>query len=149
LAQPVLEPSKVAGAFAGDEEVGVDQDGQAPSGGAVARRRARSSPAKAASGAGAVARRARKRAAERGSGRAGPVRATGAPERTTSISSPAWARLSTAAKLRAASVALRRVMVGRPYQISLIPFRWTHAGSRSPGPILRPDARRRRGARGR
>lgn len=75
--------------------------------------------ANAASGAGAAAISSRKRSAEITRDTGGEIKATAAPLRVTSISSPFATRLSSSEKLRAASVAVIRVTRAE-YQINLI-----------------------------
>lgn len=91
-----------------DQQVGVDQNGQELSGGAVDPRIARASSAKSSSTGGAVASSSRKRSGESSRAFGGVITATGAPARVTSISSPAATRFRTSEKRRATSVALNR-----------------------------------------
>src|SRR5665811_102491 len=103
-----------------DKDSGVDQDGHAPLGGPMASRPASTSAAKSSSGVGAESINSRHFAAETRCPRlGGRICTTGTPLRTTSISSPAPTRLTTAENSRATSVALKRVMAIR-YQINLI-----------------------------
>ncbi len=103
-----------------DQEGGIDQDGQGPSGTWPASLRIRrASLAKSSSTGGAVARSSLKRAAETRRARGVVITATGAPARVTSISSPCAMRFSTSEKLRATSVAVRRTMLAE-YPINLI-----------------------------
>ncbi|HZQ64777.1 MAG TPA: hypothetical protein VFA66_06090 [Gaiellaceae bacterium] len=91
-----------------DQEVGVDQDGQELSGGAVDLRIARTSSTKSASTGGADASSSRNRSGDSNRAFGGMITATGAPARVTSISSPPATRFRTSEKRRATSVALRR-----------------------------------------
>src|SRR5215203_2575191 len=103
-----------------DQDRGVDQDGHAPLGLPTLSRAASTSRAKSLSGAGAEAISSCQRVAETRRGAlAGRISTTGTPFRTTSISSPAPIRLTTAENSRATSVALSRAMRSR-YQIYLI-----------------------------
>lgn len=103
-----------------DQDGGVYQDGHSPLGGPMAFRPASTSSAKFSSGEGAESISPRHLAAEtKCPGLIGRICTTGTPLRTTSISSPAPIRLTTAEKSRATSVALKRVMQ-RMYQINLI-----------------------------
>ena len=104
-----FEPLYVGVPLPLDQQVGVDQDGQAPSGGATVLRAARTSSTKSSSTLGAFRISSRKRSGETARAFAGLITATGAPERTTSISSPPATRLSTSEKRRATSVALSLV----------------------------------------
>jgi hypothetical protein len=111
LADECLEPFCILAPLPPDEDVGVDQDGQAPSGGRTDRRSARTSSAKSSSTCGAARMRSRNRSADSTRAFDGLITATGAPERTTSISSPAATRLRMSENRRATSVALSLVMV--------------------------------------
>jgi hypothetical protein len=102
-----------------DQDVCVDQDGQASSGGPTERRIVRTSSAKSSSTGGADPTNSRNRSADRTRAFGGAMTATGAPARVTSISSPAATRFKISEKRRATSVALRRTTV-QLYQINLI-----------------------------
>jgi hypothetical protein len=102
-----------------DEDVGVDQDAQASSGGPTERRIVRTSSAKSSSMGGADRTSSRNRSADTTRAFGGPMTATGAPARVTSISSPAATRFKISEKRRATSVALRRTIASM-YQINLI-----------------------------
>lgn len=93
-----------------DKHVGIDQDGHASSGGPTDSRAARTSSRKPSSGDGAVAISSRNRSGESNRDFGGEITATAEPLLTTSISSPRATLLSTSEKLRAASVAVIRVM---------------------------------------
>src|ERR1051326_1818289 len=89
----------------------VDQDGHAPPGGPMALRPASTSCAKPSSGDGASSISARHLSADtRCPVLAGRICKTATPLRTTSISSPAPTRLTTAENSRATWVALSLVM---------------------------------------
>src|SRR5271166_1644541 len=100
-----------------DEHVGIDQDRHASSGGPTESRAARTSSRKRSSGGGAVATSSRNRSADISRDFGGEITATSAPLLVTSISSPAATLLSSSEKLRAASVAVMRLM-SPGYQIN-------------------------------
>lgn len=102
-----------------DEQVSVDQDGHASSGGPADSRAARMSFTKSGSSGGALAMSSRNRSAEISRDFDGEITATAAPLRVSSISSPPATLLSTSEKLREASVAVIRVTT-EGYQINLI-----------------------------
>ena len=102
-----------------DEQVGVDHDGQASSGGPADSRAARMSFTKSGSSGGALAMSSRNRSAEISRDFDAEITATVAPLRVSSISSPPATLLSTSEKLREASVAVIRVTT-EGYQINLI-----------------------------
>jgi hypothetical protein len=106
VADKAVEP--VPASFALDEEIRVDQDGQAPSAGPASARIDRSSSGKPSSTGGAEASSSLNRAAGRNLTLGGASTATVAPFRVISISSPAATRFRTAEKFRDISVALRR-----------------------------------------
>jgi hypothetical protein len=96
-----------SGPFPVDQQIGVDQDGQAgASGGPTERRSSRTSSANASSTGGAEASSSRNRSAERTRSFGGAITAIGAPARVTSISSPDETRFSTSENRRATSVAV-------------------------------------------
>ncbi len=97
-------------ALTGDEQVGIDQDGQGLSGGPTSARIARRSSAKSGSSGGAASRSSRNCAALTSRILGGAITATDAPARVTSISSPAETRLRTSENRRATSVALSRAI---------------------------------------
>ncbi|MEX0993864.1 MAG: hypothetical protein WDZ37_07705 [Solirubrobacterales bacterium] len=88
------------------QQVGVDQDGQGLSGRPASVRIASRSAPKSESTDGAERSKSPNRLAGRRVLRTGPMTATGEPFRTTSVASPAAARLRISEKLRAASVAV-------------------------------------------
>ncbi len=102
-----------------DEQVGVDQDGHASSGGPADSRAMRTSPAKSGSSGGALAMSSRNRSAPISRDFDGEMTATAAPLRVSSISSPPATLLSTSEKLREASVAVMRITAAA-YQINLM-----------------------------
>src|SRR5262245_1556628 len=93
-----------------DEHVSVDQDCHASSGSPTDSRAARTSSRKRSSGTGAVTISSRNRSADRSRDLGGEITATAAPLLVRTISSPAATLLSSSEKLRAASVAVMRVM---------------------------------------
>src|SRR5256886_8496865 len=97
-------------ALTGDEQVGIDQDGQGLSGGPTSARIARRSSAKSGSSGGAASRSSRNCAALTSRILGGAITATDAPGRVTSISSPAETRLLTSENRRARSDALSRAI---------------------------------------
>ena len=93
-----------------DQQARVDPDGQGFSGAEPdSRRICRRSSAKSSTTGGAEAISSRNRAAGSRRVRGGAMTATGAPLRITSISSPVATRFRTSEKLRATSVAVKRV----------------------------------------
>jgi hypothetical protein len=94
-----------------DEQVGVDQDGQLPSGGSTSLLSALTSSAKASSTGGALASSSRNRWGGSRETFGGPITATGAPPRVISTCSPAATRFSNSENERAASVAVTRVIL--------------------------------------
>lgn len=104
-----FERAGVLGALPVDEDIGVDQDGQVPSGAAISFLMSLTSSAKSSSTGGALAISSRKRSAGSRATFGGPMTAIGAPPRVISTSSPAATRFNNSEKERAASVAVNRV----------------------------------------
>jgi hypothetical protein len=108
---------RLSAALTVDEDTGVDQDGQGLSGGPSSIRARRTSSSKSRSTGGAVATIARKCSLDTSRVFGGPITATVAPLRVTSISSPRETRFRILEKFRATSVAVKRATI-ELYQIN-------------------------------
>src|SRR5439155_1885407 len=108
VADERLEPRSRLRMLPLDQEIGVDQDGQAPSGRPTVLRIVRTSAAKSSSTRGADEISSRNRSAESVRTFGGAMTATGTPARVTSISSPPATRFNTSENRRATAGAVRR-----------------------------------------